>query len=1055
MSEEARKFHPTRDVIKDWRSGDADKLADMFLAASTAFPGGGGWQMSPEQVERWMRQTDVLAAHVTEDGDDIVAMCNVTATPGQRENCYVMFLGCNPAYHGRKHGKSTLHAIVEWACRAGYRKVDLHTWAGNMKAVPLYKKTGFMWQPETTVFMENFVPAALVHPLGKAYFARHDWYATLERCLDLAEDLVTRGKVRVYEYLWRAGDDDYLRMVFDRQSWRLIEVETPELACSCFLPDEDLVAGTPHRVQWRVENKRPEPVQVLLSARGEAGVDIAHRESRTLTGVAAFEGEVRIDPAIAEKTRDPRAALLSTELMIGDVELELTNGIGVEQAVAVRLEAPRAIVLPGENQQILLTLRSHLARKTTARLSLRPVHNVELIDRSLRVDLGPWGSAEVPVRVRALTPGTASLEAQVSVPVHGRQVKTKSFPINVLACGRSSLAGSVGETSCMLGGGHLAVYASRRSGQVDVHHRLRGARAHRLHLNPPQIGPPYSWSDLFQEPGDAWVEEGSGTVSLHLRSESVSHPGLVVDRCITLNRSPLVEVVDTVTNGTGGPFDLNRRQFVRLRGRPAMDAKWSAPVAGGPFTDYAAPGGRGIGPLNPPDSGDEWAEGWLACAGEDGVVSGVIWDGAEVVDLEGYFDQKAGRLASGRSMALPAVHLLVTDGNAHTVRSWWQLLHGEPFGEHDVLPTPGRDPIELSLDPEPLVLVGSSAAATLNLRHPGRFTLDGRITVDSGEGVRADVKQVEVSSLTHERPVEKAVVVSRRRQKGIGAAEIGLTFDSRETVYSSRARALLLDPKAKPVEIAEEDGLYTLSNGILTASIAPAFMGSMTSLQNMGVEYLISSFPEGGQRDWRNPWHGGIHPDYDHLWGRLHRERFRGRSVERRGSQGLTWRGVRVTCRVAQKRARHHTLYIEYLMAPGADVLALVVGRRNTLGEWIGDGMAFNLWSNLADAPGKGVFHTGDDRITPQAGPQQFGDFAWSWGGLVGRDGRALFVGTADGECRTGGWSGGPEGCVLYGAACREVAAGASEEGLFFVAPTASREEAIAREPWAAFEKLP
>jgi len=229
----------------------------------------------------------------------------------------------------------------------------------------------------------------------------------------------------------------------------------------------------------------------------------------------------------------------------------------------------------------------------------------------------------------------------------------------------------------------------------------------------------------------------------------------------------------------------------------------------------------------------------------------------------------------------------------------------------------------------------------------------------------------------------------------------------------------------------------------------------MASLQLRGVEYLISSYPEGGQRDWRNPWHGGIHPTYDHIWGRLHNERFRGREIQRRGTQGLAWRGVRVTCKAKQERARHHTLYVEYLLAPGADVVAVVVGRRNTLGEWIGGGFAFNLWSNLADAPGKGVFHTGDERITPQSGPQHFGDFTWSWGGLVGNDGRALFVGAAGRECRTGGFSGGPEGCVLFGEACREVPAGESVEGLFFVAPAASREEAVAREPWTAFEELP
>ena len=1055
MSEQSHILHPTRDVVRDWRRGDGKKLADMLDAASTAFPGGGGWQITPEQIERWIRQSDTLAAHVTEDGDDIVAMCSVMATPGQREHCYVPYLGSHPDYHGRKHGKSVLHAVVEWACRAGFRKVDLNTWAGNMKAVPLYKKTGFMWRPDTTVLMENFVPAARRHPLGEAFFRRHDWYATLERSLDLVEDRVTRGKVRVYEYLWRAGDDDYLRMVFDRQSWRLIEVETPELAASCSLPDEDLVAGMPHRVEWRLENKRPEPVQVFLSARGEPGVEISQRESQMLTGSAQFEGEVTVDPGIAEKTRDPRAALLTTEVLIGDTELELTNGIGARQAVDVRLEAPRGIVLPGEEQQVLLTLRSHLDRKATAHLALRPVHNVDLVDRSARVDVEPHGSAEVPVRLRAAAPGTVSLEAEVTVRVRGRRVHTKTHPIGALACARQGLAGAVGHDTCLLCGGNLAVYASRRSGQFDVHHRLRGERAQRLHVNPPLLGPPFSWDDLFQERAEAWVEEGPGTVGLHLRSASVLHPGLILDRRITLNHSPLVEVVDTVTNGSRRSLDLERRQFLWPGSRRAVRRRWSVPSPGGPYTDYAAPGGRGVGRLNLPDTGDQWTQGWQACEGDDGVVSGVIWDRADVVDMEGFLQQKGGRLAPGRSLSLPALHLLVTDGTAETVRSWWQLLHGPPFGEDDVLPAPGREPIELALSPEPLVVAGDNAAARLSLRSAGRYTLDGRILVESGDLVRVDVKRVEVSTLTADNPVAQLVSVRRRRKGGNGATEMALSFESPEAVYRSRARVLVLAPKARPVEVAGDDGLYALSNGILTARIAPAFLGSMTSLEYRGVEYLNSSFPDGGQRHWRNPWHGGIHLVYDRLWERLHRERFRTRQVERRGAQGLVWRGLRLTCKVTQESARHHTLYVEYLLAPGADVLALVVGRRNTVGEWLQGAVGVNLWSNLAEAPGNGVFYTGDDRISPRAAPYQYGDFTWNWGGLVSDDGRALFIGSADRDARSGGWSGGPEGCILFGEVCREVPAGDSAEGLFFVAPAASLEEAKSGEPWAAFEGLP
>lgn len=164
---------------------------------------------------------------------------------------------------------------------------------------------------------------------------------------------------------------------------------------------------------------------------------------------------------------------------------------------------------------------------------------------------------------------------------------------------------------------------------------------------------------------------------------------------------------------------------------------------------------------------------------------------------------------------------------------------------------------------------------------------------------------------------------------------------------------------------------------------------------------------------------------------------------------------MRVSCRIAQRSARHHTIYLDYLLAPGADVVAVVVGRRDTLGELLEGHVGFELWTNLADAPGRGVFDTGDERIAPQAGPHAFRDFFWDWGGLVSRDGRALFLGSAAPDCRTGGSSGGPEGCILSGAVWREVAAGTREEGLFFLAPAVSRDEAAARAPWAAFAQLP
>ena len=199
-----------------------------------------------------------------------------------------------------------------------------------------------MWRPDSSVHMENFTPAARRHPLAAAFFARHDWYETQVRELKPEEDVMTRGRVKVYKYLWRAPDGDLLRLVFDRQSWGIIELENKDLTVSCSLPDEKLVVGVPHAVRWRIVNKKPRPARVFLAASGDPGVGVEKREALDVADTAEIEGTFVIDPNIEEKTREPKASVLRTNLVIDGVGIELAAGIDVRQALDVSVDAPRS-----------------------------------------------------------------------------------------------------------------------------------------------------------------------------------------------------------------------------------------------------------------------------------------------------------------------------------------------------------------------------------------------------------------------------------------------------------------------------------------------------------------------------------------------------------------------------------------------------------------------------------------------------------------------------------------------------------------------------------------
>lgn len=1048
-------LHKTRNLVADWRKGDASKLARLMMEAAVAWPGGGGWQTTPEEEERHIRESNLIGAFVTEDSRRIISLCTLRAKPGQKEHAFIPHLNCHPDFHGKKHGKSVLWTAVERACEAGYRKVDLYTWPGNLKAVPLYKKMGFMWQPDSAVHMENFTPAARRHPLGMAYFAKHDWYNTQVRTLTLEEDLVKRGEVRVYEYLWRDGDGTFLRMVFDRQSWGIIEVENNDLLASCSLPDEKLVAGIPHPVRWRIVNRRSAPVRVILSASGDPGIDVRKREMLKIKDAVELKGTFVIDPNIPEKTQDPRAAILRTDLLIDGVDVQLAAGIEAQQAIAISLDAPRSVIRPGVPQEVVLTLRSNLNRKATAHLSVLPAGGATVGKREHAISLDPRGGAEVRVPVTA---GTGPVRLDVEGVAGKEKVRIKTRRVDLLTVERGGVSGGVGEDRALLCGGGLMASVDLRRGDVSAYHRLRAERASRLWLSSPRLGPPFSWEDFFQEKAEASVEEEPCGAAIRVRSRSLLRPGVVLDRRIALGQGPLIQVVDTILNGSAIPLDLSMSQGWNVS--LGAGSEQVVPRKQGVYRNTGGAGGRDLGNLNLSEEGTQWPEGWVCTQREDGCAAGVLWDCAERVEPGRWGNEirrKVGRLEPGQTRTLDPIYAFVGDGNWQTVRGWWQTLFGEGVPEIETIGARTRRPIEPGIDPNPLLIADGKVEAILSLHSVGEHKLNGKLQVELPAGLRSDACAIDVSGLCASRPVVRKLPLRATKSARPGSARIGVRFETDEAIYHSSARALILVRRAPEVHVSCEDEgrVMAIHNGILTAKVAPGFRGSVISLRREGKEFLNSSYPEAGIRGFMNPWHGGISPSYGRLWGGLHKEQFRHRVVERKGRQGLVWRGVRVGCTITQERARGQSIALDYLLARGADALAIVPSCRDELGILSDGHIGFAISPAFAASPRTASFcNPSAASITALAAPHWSEAGGWDWGGVVG-EGMALFLSARGEGVRAGGRALGDVGCELEGHVERPIPARGSIEGLFFVLPAFGPEDAEAHAVWSEFEELP
>jgi len=155
----------------------AAAVANMWNESSEGW-NGEQFNKTTESVLREEEASSALNVFLAVDGERAVGYCSLMRDQNEPDALYVALLNVRPEYHGRKIGKALMLRALERTRELGVPKLFLHTWAGNTKAVPLYKKVGFFWEDGYHgTHLLNFMPHVLANPLVAGFFATADWYA--------------------------------------------------------------------------------------------------------------------------------------------------------------------------------------------------------------------------------------------------------------------------------------------------------------------------------------------------------------------------------------------------------------------------------------------------------------------------------------------------------------------------------------------------------------------------------------------------------------------------------------------------------------------------------------------------------------------------------------------------------------------------------------------------------------------------------------------------------------------------------------------------------------
>ena len=942
-------------IIRELRlNDDAAGLAEMWNASDGAWPG--GWTRGiPETAERILQRKgkyDRLAQFVAETSDgQIVGYGDLQAQAGQTEMAYLPLLNVRPDFHGKGVGKALVLKILERTIELGYKQLTIGTWAGNTKAMPLYKKTGFFWVPDTSVFMQNFIPTALALPLAQPFFQKHDWYHTFQRDLSLKPDEIEWNGVKVFPYHFEKGGDLF-RMIVDKQAEQVTAVETNILRIASCIGKEEVVVGLPHTIRWEIETKNGEPLNVTLIARGDDGILLDALETLRVEGKATVEKTFTVAPDIKLPDPGKPQPMIRTTLLINGQPLNLGTAVKPVQPVDVQFTG-QTLVPHKPEEKVVVRLKSNLDFDVTGALFIDPHPSLtfDALAKPFTLPAHSWTAVTFWAEAKEVGAFATKIKAVCQPPNH-LTTQPPNYPTTLTTKPKAivfaavpiegGVVGYVNEETkeAWLDSASLRVQVRLRGGQMTLHDRVSGRSLCQQQI--PELGPPFTgWRHV--PPLYEGRIEGNAIV---LTAPSDAFPGMVVEKRITLTGGSVVRVDVHVLNTTTETqkFKLRMEQWAHLGGRVTLPTKHGLihELVGG-WGEY--PSGRSSDVSNKPS---DYAETWSA-AEQDGNVIGMIWGVCEEHDFQTgipsmQFDLP--ELAPQSCYDLESLYLVGGQGDWEKVRQYWRWLK-QPSRVREEQHPPASPVLTASLEPHPLIITSEVTDVTVSVTQRRGKNISG-----NGQWINGSMGQCEflptffeLSEVNQDKPFS-ALVTVRVRDLSPRVIDAMLRLNEDVTSHEFPAPVIVLGNAATPVSIATQPPNYLIANDIFSLSIAPSFLGSAIALEMNGVNHLRSSYPEARPLQWMNQWFGGIHGFVG--WEsdlRFQRAKFTGEPLERVGKRGIVWRGVKVNADMTHKDLKWLRMEMEYLTVGSSNVLALVLRLANLTDcpQWTGAGIA--VWT--------------------------------------------------------------------------------------------------------------
>ena len=903
---------------------DAEKLAAMFNASDEAWPGTftQGVPFTATRIKEWFERQKAREQQIWDNGEEIAGYCSLWDWPDEENVTYIALLNVQPKFHKLGLGRKFLTYYVDNVKDLGSSRLDLHTWSGNLRAMPLYKKTGFFWLPDTQVHMLNFMPAILRMDVAKPFFAKHDWYSSFKRDLSQVEDEERWEGMKVFTYRFEA-EGDSLVVWADRESRTITAVETDDLFAAAIAPEISVPGGLPADMTWRFKNKKQVPIDASVIASGTEHLKLEHRSNFQLGPGedSTIDAKVKVSVDSPEIKRGKPVPAVRSVIVIDGKAIELGTGLRPRRAIEISTHPKHPTITPGRTERIEINLRSRFKKDIDASLTLVP-SGLETNWRESPISIAAESRAGLELEVSAATTGVYEIPASIAFEVDGEKIVLPPKLLGVFALAPEGLIGSVVDDEIRIENSQVRMVIPKQGAFVSFTSTITGEQLGTLGGYPV---PPTDPSEYWEAEYDLSIESVGPSLVADVSARSKENPGFLFRRRITFGGSPVIKVENFFENQSAVPYRFQMNQWSQransndhvLPLTGGIRSGWGANFPGDVDDDFKKP--------------ETYTESWAAAQDKQGVF-GIIW-GKDVDEISGGGFNLLTRYYEcppASRVEVEPTYLYVGNGDWTDVRNVYRRLLGDKVEADEPVVVPSA---ALSAEWEPLVpvIVGGEGSFTLNITNSIARKVDGKAQLEMPQGWDSSLTEFDLTELNHMNPFRQDVLVKTTNAPQAVSAK--LKVRSSEQDVDIDLPLIRLGDQGR-VDVEQREDLFQISNGLLEVDVRGAFGGTVSGLRRSGVEQLASSYPKEGAFGWISPWYGGITPILItgslQFPGKLWKENFTSTKTSWTDPTGLEWLGVQLASSLTNEDSLGLDVVIDVVTLPSSPVLRYAFTVKNT-----------------------------------------------------------------------------------------------------------------------------